>query len=133
MYLDDMLSLFIPALMLGGAFTLAAFTFQRLPPGSRFLNYHVVAYVTGLLLNLLLVLLMGVSRLVDWYVNDAMVFLAILFSGVGTTICLVVSPFTWLYRKRTGQPMSQIANYTLNICITLPYAAIALILLFYRE
>src|SRR3990172_8439029 len=92
MGLTDLLSFVIPASVLGIAHVLATLTFRKLPAGIPFLNFHVVAYGVLLALNLLLMVLMEKIRAVDLNVDDATVFLAMLFAGLGTVICLVLAP-----------------------------------------
>jgi hypothetical protein len=131
MGLSDLLSFVIPASVVGIAYVLAALTFRKLPAGIPFLNFHVVAYGGLLALNLLLMVLMEKIRAVDLNVDDATVFLAMLFAGLGTVICLVLAPCVWFFRRRRSfQPVTQ---NVINFVVSLPYIAVVLILLFYRE
>jgi len=131
MGLSDLLSFVIPASVVGIAYVLAALTFRKLPAGIPFLNFHVVAYGVLLALNLLLMVLMEKIRAVDLNVDDATVFLAMLFAGLGTVICLVLAPCVWFFRRRSSfQPVTQ---YVITFVVSLPYIAVVLILLFYRE
>ena len=131
MGLTDLLSFVIPASVLGIAYVLATLTFRKLPVGIPFLNFHVVAYGVLLAMNLILVVLMENIRAVDLSVDDGTVFLVILFAGLGTVFCLVLAPFVWLFRRRRSfQPGTQ---YVVNFVTSLPYIAVVLILLFYRE
>ena len=131
MGLSDLLSFVIPASVVGIAYVLAALTFRKLPAGIPFLNFHVVAYGVLLALNLLLMVLMEKIRAVDLNVDDATVFLAMLFAGLGTVICLVLAPCVWFFRRRSSvQPVTQ---NVINFVVSLPYIAVVLILLFYRE
>jgi len=131
MGLTDLLSFVIPASVLGIAYVLAALTFRKMPEGMPFLNFHVVAYGVLLALNFLLMVLMEKIRAVDLNVDDATVFLAMLFAGLGTVICLVLAPCVWFFRRRSSfQPVTQ---YVINFVVSLPYIAVVLILLFYRE
>ena len=131
MGLSDLLSFVIPASVLGIAYVLATLTFRKLPAGIPFLNFHVVAYGGLLALNLLLMVLMEKIRAVDLNVDDATVFLAMLFAGLGTVICLVLAPCVWFFRRRSSfQPVTQ---NVINFVVGLPYIAVVLILLFYRE
>jgi len=131
MGLTDLLSFVIPASVLGIAYVLAALTFRKMPEGMPFLNFHVVAYGVLLALNFLLMVLMEKIRAVDLNVDDATVFLAMLFAGLGTVICLVLAPCVWFFRRRSSfQPVTQ---NVINFVVSLPYIAVVLILLFYRE
>ena len=131
MGLSDLLSFVIPASVLGIAYVLASLTFRKLPAGVPFLNFHVVAYGVLLALSLLLMVLMEKVRAVDLNVDDATVFLAILFAGLGTVFCLVLVPFVWFFRRRSSfQPVTQ---YVINFVTSLPYIAVVLMLLLYRE
>jgi len=131
MGLSDLLSFVIPASVVGIAYVLAALTFRKLPAGIPFLNFHVVAYGVLLALNFLLMVLMEKIRAVDLNVDDATVFLAMLFAGLGTVSCLVLAPCVWFFRRRSSfQPVTQ---NVINFVASLPYIAVVLILLFYRE
>ena len=131
MGLSDLLSFVIPASVLGIAYVLATLTFRKLPAGIPFLNFHVVAYGVLLALNLLLMVLMEKVRAVDLNVDDGTVFLAMLFAGLGTVFCLVLAPFVWFFRRRSSfQPVTQ---YVITLVTSLPYIAVVLILLLYRE
>ncbi|MDZ4339050.1 MAG: hypothetical protein U1B94_02385 [candidate division NC10 bacterium] len=131
MGLSELLSFVIPASVLGIAYVFATLTFRKLPAGIPFLNFHVVAYGVLLALNLLLMVLMEKIRAVDLNVDDATVFLTMLFAGLGTVSCLVLAPCVWFFRRRSSfQPVTQ---YVINFVVGLPYIAVVLILLFYRE
>lgn len=68
---------------------------------------------------------------VDSYVNDASVFVVIGFSGLGTGLCLVVAPICWsLYRRKL---LGRVGRYVANSIILMPYIAVILLFLFYRE
>ena len=131
MGLMDMLSFVIPASVLGIAYVSATLTFRKLPAGIPFLNFHVVAYGVLLALTLLLMAVMESFRPVDLNVDDGTVFLAILFAGLGTVFCLVLAPCVWFFRRRSSfQPVT---HHVINLVASLPYDAVVLILLFYRE
>ena len=131
MGLTDLLSFVIPASAFGIAYVSATLTFRKLPAGIPFLNFHVVAYGVLLALNVLLMVLMQNSRAVDLNVDDGTVFLAMFFAGLGTVFCLVLAPLVWFFRRRSSfQPVAQ---YVINGVASLPYIAVVLILLFYRE
>jgi len=131
MGLMDLLSFVIPALVLAIAYILAFLAFRKLPAGIPFLNFHVVAYGVLLAFNLLLMVLMENIRVVDLNVEDATVFLTILFAGLGTAFCLILGPFVWLFRRRG--PFRPVAQYVIDFITGLPYVVVVLILLFYRE
>lgn len=131
MGLTDILSFVIPASILGIAYVSATLTFQKLPAGIPFLNFHVVAYGVLLALTLLLMALMENLGPVDLNVDDGAVFLATLFAGLGTVFCLVLAPFVWFLRRRS--PFHAVTQYAINFAVSLPYIAVVVILLFYRE
>ena len=131
MGLADLLSFVIPASVLGIAYVSAALTFRKLPAGIPFLNFHVVAYGLLLALTVLLMLVMHHSRAVDLSIDDGTVFLAMLFAGLGTVFCLVLAPPVWFFRRRS--PFQPVTEYVITFVTGLPYIAVVLILLFYRE
>ncbi len=128
----DWLSLAIPAILLAAAYSLALWVVRRRSPGGpAFLKFHAVAYPALLGLALIVVLLMATVRVVDLNVDDASVLLMVLFAGLGVVLCLVLAPLAW-YFMRHG-PMGPKTRYTINTFVSLPYAVVLLIMLFYRE
>lgn len=127
----DWLSFIAPTLALAASYTAAALVFRKLPDGLSFLNFHVIAYPTLFGLNLLLVLVMAVVPLVDLHVDDASVFFAIGFGGLGLLISLVLAPLAWVIERR--RPLGPLGRSAANVLVSVPYIAAALVLLLYRE
>ena len=129
----EYLPVLVPIFAVGLAYGLAAATFRRLPTGFYFVNFHVIAYFSALLLNMLILLLMGIDD-IDWYVDDASIFLAIFFSGLGSIVCLTMALPIWLLGRRKFSPnVSRVGRYIVNFVVTAPYLAVAWIFLFYSE
>ena len=80
------------------------------------------------------VVLMRLSSSFDRWVDDATVYLELLFGISGVVLCAVLAPVVWWLEHSPDLPKTRrIGGITVSILTLAPYFLIAGILLFYRE
>ena len=86
------------------------------------------------ILGVVMICLMKLFPIVDWWVDDGMIFLELLFAFTGVALCTVLIPAVrWLERQSSSTNVRQFVHGMITTVILLPYFLIGGILLFYRE
>ena len=132
--MDAAMTIMLPLLLVGIAFGVAARFEQRIPTRLRVYRFHAIAYPVVAVLGLAVALLMGLSPSLDWWVDDATVYLDLLFGILGVVLCAVLAPVVWWLERRPGLPNARrLGGIIVSTLALAPYFLIAGILLFYRE
>jgi len=86
------------------------------------------------ILGLAVVTFMGLSPGFDWWVDDATVYLELLFGISGVVLCVVLAPAVWWLERRADLTRARrIGRMTVSTLTLVPYVLIVGLLLFYRE
>jgi len=106
----------------------------RIPTRSRFYRFHTILYLGTVIWGLLASALMKLSSYIDWWLDDATIFLELVFGIVGAIVCVMVAPGVWwLERQPDSVKASKIGRLVLTTITTLPYFLILGVILFYHE
>ena len=133
-HMGDVLTVVIPLLLVGVAFAVAARFEQRIPTRLRIYRFHAITYPVVTVLGLAAATLMGLSSSLDWWINDATVYLELLFGISGVVLCLVLAPVVWWLERRPDQTKAhRIGRMIVSTLTCIPYVLVVGILLFYRE
>jgi len=128
------LSAILPLLLVGVAFAVAARFEQRIPTRLRVYRFHAIAYPALTVLGLAAAAVMRLSSGVDWLINDAAVYLELLFGISGVVVCLVLAPVVWWLERRPGLTNAwRIGRMMVSTLTLVPYVLVAGVLLFYRD
>ncbi len=131
---SDVLTFVVPLLLVGIGFGAAARFGRRIPTRLGVYRFHVVAYLVIAALGLASAKLMNLSQHIDWWIDDAAVSLALLFSISGVVLCLVLAPVVWWLERRPVLTKTwRIGAVMINTLTCMPYLLIVGLLLFYRE
>ena len=129
-----MLTVVIPLLLVGVAFTVAACFEQKIPTRLRIYRFHAIVYPGVMILGLVMAYFMKLWRALGWWVDDATLYLELLFGISGVVLCVVLTPVVWWLERRPDQTTAhRIGRMTVSALTFVPYFLIAGILLFYRE
>ena len=129
-----MLTSVLPLLMVGVSFAAASRLERRIPTRLSVYRFHAIAYPIVTVLGLVTVALMGLSPSVDWWVDDAAVYLELMFGISGVALCIMLVPIVWWLER--GSDLSnawRIGRMAVSTVTLLPYIIIAGIMLFYHE
>jgi hypothetical protein len=97
-------------------------------------RFHAIAYPVLTVLGLTVAMLMGLSSSVDWWVDDATVYLELLCGISGVAVCLVLAPVVWWLERRPDQQKTwRIGRMIVSTLTLAPYLLIIGMLLLYRE
>ena len=132
--MNDVLTVVLPLLLVGMAFAVAARFEQRIPTRLRVYRFHAIAYPVLAVLGLATAKLMGLSSSFDWWIDDATVYLELIFGISGVILCVMLAPVVWWLERRADLTKARRIGYVVvNALMLLPYILIAGIMLFYRE
>ena len=132
--MGDVLTIVLPLLLVGVAFAVAASFERRIPTRLSVYRFHAIAYSVVTIFGLAVLTLMRLSLSLDWWVDDATVYLELLFGISGVVLCAVLAPVVWWLEHRPGPPKARRIGGIMVSTLTLaPYFLIAGVLLFYRE
>ena len=124
----------VPLVISAVAMMMAYRLHRRVPWGPGIYRFHALLYLLMVALSLGVVGFMRVSQAVDWWIDDATLFLTLLFGASGLVLCIVFVPMVWWCGRRT---MSWRARRAQEVIVTMmsvvPYFLLASVLLFYRE
>lgn len=131
---SDVLSFVVPLCLVGIAFGVAARFGRRIPTQLSVYRFHVVAYLLIAAFGLVSATLMKLSQRMNWWIDDATVYLMLLFSISGLVLCLVLAPVIWWLEHRPGLTKTwRIGAVVVSTLTCLPYFLVGGILIFYRE
>ena len=132
--MGDAVTVVLPLLPVGVAFAVAGRFEQRIPTRLRVYRFHAIMYPVVAILGLVAAKLMGVSPSVDWWMNDATIYLELIFGSVGVVLCLILAPAVlWLERRSAMTTIWRSGRVAVTLVTLIPYMLTAGILLFYRE
>ena len=124
----------LPLLIVVVAFVSAARFEQRIPTRLRIYRFHAIVYLGLMVLGLVLVHFMGLSPELDWWVDDALIYLALVFSISGTVLCLLLAPAVWLLERRSDTTRGwRVGRAAVSTATLVPYFFIVAIVVFYHE
>ena len=105
--MGDALTIVLPLLLVGVAFAVAARFAQRIPTRLRVYRFHAITYPVVTVLGLATAMLMGLSSSFDWWVDDATVYLELIFGISGVVLCVVLAPVVWVKRVAASKRCSR--------------------------
>ena len=132
--MEAALTIVLPLLLVGVAFAAAVRFERRIPTRWRIYRFHTIAYPAVAILGLTAAALMRLSSDLDWWIDDATLYLALFFGISGTALCAVLAPVVWWWDRRPElTSASRTGRLAVSVLTLLPYALVAGIVLLYRE
>ena len=124
----------VPLVISAVAMMMAYRLHRRVPWGPGIYRFHALLYLLMVALSLGVVGFMRVSQAVDWWIDDATLFLTLLFGASGLVLCIVFVPMVWWCGRRTiSRRTRRVTEAIVTIMSVVPYFLLAGVLLFYRE
>jgi len=129
-----MLPILLPLLLIIIAAGGSARFQRKIPIRSRFYRFHVIFYPMVIILGLAVARLMKLFPAFDRWVDDATLFLQLVFGISGSVLCLGLGPVVWWVERRTDSTtISRIGKIAILTTMLIPYFTIMGLLVLYRE
>jgi len=129
--MSDVLTIVLPLLLLGAAFVIATRFERKIPTRLKVYRFHAILYPIVTVLGLTVTVCMGWSPNLDWWINDAIVHLELVFGISGVALCLALTPAVWWMEHHPDLiNVWRIGRLTVNTLIWAPYGMTGALLLY---